>query len=92
MYVLHRPNQHKGRRVNTDASPTAAPDKDSLQQDYKGGGTAAALKFQSKLKIVMCANLCLISEDVDKIFKEAKNQKAGEKGVGINQESFYVFY
>ena len=56
MYVLHRPNQHKGKRANTDAAPTAAPTKDCLQQDYKGGGTAAALQLQSRLKTVMCEN------------------------------------
>ena len=73
MYVLHRPDQNKGKREKTDADPTDAPDKDSLQQDDKGGGTAAALQLQSRLKKVMCANLCLSSEDVDKLFDEAKN-------------------
>ena len=73
MYVLHRPDQHKGNRAKTDAAPTAAPAKDSSQQDEKGGVTAAAIQLQSSLKKVMCANLCLISEDVDKLFYEAKN-------------------
>ena len=75
MYVLHlhRPDQHKGKRMKTDAAPIVAPAKDSLQQDEKGGGIAAALQFQSRLKTVMCANFCLSSEDVDKIFDEAKN-------------------
>ena len=73
MYVIHRPDQHKGKRVKTDAAPTDAPAKDYSQQDDKGGGTAAALQFQSRLKTVMCANLCLSSEDVDKLFDEAKN-------------------
>ena len=73
MYVLHCTDQHKGKRVKTDASPAAAPAKNSSQQDYKGGGTAAALQLQSRLKTVMCANLCLSSEDVDKLFDEAKN-------------------
>ena len=73
MYVLHRPDHNKGKRVKTDASPAAAPAKDSSQQDDKGGGTAAALQLQSRLKTAMCANLCLSSEDFDKLFDEAKN-------------------
>ena len=44
MYVLHRPDQHKGKRGKTYAAPTTAPDKDSSHQDDKGGGTAAALQ------------------------------------------------
>ena len=73
MYVLHRLDQHKVKRAKTDTAPTAAPAKDYSQQYDKGGGTAAALKLQSRVKTVMCANLCLISEDIDKIFDEAKN-------------------
>ena len=73
IYVLHRPDQHKGKLAKTDAAPTAAPAKDFSQQDDKGGGTVAALQFQSRLKTVVCANLCLSSEDVDKIFDKAKN-------------------
>ena len=73
MYVLHRPEQNKGKRSKTDASPAADPAKDSSQQDDKGSRTSAALQLQSRLKTVMCANLCLRSEDVDKIFDEAKN-------------------
>ena len=92
MYVLHSPEQHKGKRAKTDAAPAAAPAKDSLPQDDQGGGTAAALQLQSRLKKVMCANLCLSSEDVDKIFDKAKKQRARKKGVGINQDSSYVFY
>ena len=92
MYVLHRPDQHKGKRAKTDAAPTAAPAKDYSHQDGKCGGTAAALQFKSRLKTVMYANLCLSSEDVDKLFDEAKNQRAREKGVGIKQDSFYIFY
>ena len=61
MYVLHRPDQHKGKSAKTDAAPTAAPAKDSSQQDDKGGGTAAALQLQSRINTVMCANLCLSS-------------------------------
>ena len=57
MYVLYRPDQHKGKRAKSDAAPTADPDKDYSQQDDKGGGTAAAPQLQSRLKIVMCANL-----------------------------------
>ena len=73
MYVLHRPNQHKGRRAKTDAEPTAATAKDSSQQYDKDGGTSAAIQLQSRLKTVICANLCLSSEVVDKLFDEAKN-------------------
>ena len=73
MYVLCRPDQHKGKREKTDVAPTADLAKDSLQQDYKGGVTAEALQLQERLKTVMCANLCLSSEDVDKLFDEAKN-------------------
>ena len=73
MCVLHRTDQHKGKHAKTYAAPTAAPAKDSSQQDAKGGGTSADLQLQSSIKTVMCANLCLSSEDVDKIFDEAEN-------------------
>ena len=73
MYVLHCLDQHKGKHVKTDSAPAAAPANDSSQQDDKGGRTAAALQLQSRLKKVMCANLCPSSEDVDKLFDEAKN-------------------
>ena len=73
MYVLHRPDQHKGKRAKTDAAPAAAQAKGSSQKYDKGSGTAAALQFQSRLKTVMCANLRLSSEYVDKLFDEAKN-------------------
>ena len=33
MYVLNRLDQHKVKRAKTDAAPTAAPAKDSSQQD-----------------------------------------------------------
>ena len=62
-----------GQTCKTDAAPTADPAKYSSQQDDKGGRTAAALQLQSRLKTVMSANFCLSSEDVDKIFDEAKN-------------------
>ena len=91
MQVLHCPEQHKGNRVKADAAPTAAPAKDSSQQDEKGGGKAAAIQLQSRLKKVMCDNLCLSSEDVDKLFDEAKSQRAQKKGVGIKQDSFCGF-
>ena len=81
MYVLHCPDQHTGKRGKTDAAQTAAPATDSLQQDNKGGRTAAALQLQSRLKTVMCANLCLSSEDVDNLFDEAKNKGPGKKGL-----------
>ena len=73
MKVLHSPDKHKGKRAKTDAAPAAAPAKGSLQQDDKGCGTAAALQLQSRIKTVMCANLCLSSEDLYKYFDEAKN-------------------
>ena len=73
MYVLHCPDHQNGKCAKTDAAPAAAPAKDSPQQDDKGGGKAEALQLQSRLKTVMCANLCLSSEDDDKIFVEAKN-------------------
>ena len=47
MYVLHRPDQHKGKHANTDASPTADPAKDSSQQDYTALITAARTKYNS---------------------------------------------
>ena len=31
MYILHRPDQHKGKRAKKDAAPAAAPAKDSSQ-------------------------------------------------------------
>ena len=73
MYVLHRPDQHKGKRAKSDAAPAANLAKDTLKQENKSGGTAADLQLQSKLKTVMCTNLCMSSEDVDRLFEEAKN-------------------
>ena len=73
MYVLHLPDQHKGKRVKSDAAPAVNLANDTSKQDDKSGSTAADLQLQSRLKTVMCTNLCLSSEEVDKIFDEAKN-------------------
>ena len=81
MYVLHRPGQHKVKLAKTDAAPTAAPAKYSSHQDDKGDITAAALQLQSRLKTVMCANLCLRSEYVYKLFDKAKTRGPEKKGL-----------
>ena len=73
MYVMHCPDQHKGKRVNLETSPATNVANDASKQAKKNDGTAADLQLQSKLKSVMCTNLCLSSEDVDKLFEEAKN-------------------
>ena len=73
MYVMHRPDQHKGKRIKSETSPAANVTNDASKQAKKNDGTAADLQLQSKLKSVMCTNLCLSSEDVDKLFEEAKN-------------------
>ena len=66
MYVLHRPEQHKGRRKNGTA--TAAT---TATSDEKKVTPAADLQLASRLKEVMCTNLCMSAEDVDALFTEA---------------------
>jgi hypothetical protein len=78
-YVVLRPDQHKGKRAKSDAAPAANLAKDTLKQENKSGGTAADLQLQSKLKTVMCTNLCMSSEDVDRLFEEAKKLEGPER-------------
>ena len=66
MYVLHRPEQHKGRRKNGTA--TAAT---TATSDEKKVTPAADLQLASRLKEVMCTNLCMSAADVDALFTEA---------------------
>ena len=81
MYVLHHPEPHKSKRAKSDAAPAANLAKDTLKQENKSGGTAADLQLQSKLKTVMCTNLCMSSEDVDRLFEEVKTRGPGTKGL-----------
>jgi len=67
--------------VKSDTAPAANSANNASKQDDKSGGTAADLQPQSRLKTVMCTNLCLSSEDVDKLFDEAKTRGPGTKGL-----------
>ena len=46
MYVLHLPDQHKGKRVKSDAAPAANLANNTSKQDNKSGSTAADLQLQ----------------------------------------------
>lgn len=69
LYVKHHPDKHdevtQRRKGNKPAAPaaTTTPNADAAK---------VGLELQSKLKSVMCTNLCLSSEDVDKLFAEAQ--------------------
>ena len=72
LYVKHPPERHdavvahwKNKRAqgkNTEDSKTAPSDKTS----------DSSLQLQSKLKEVLCTNLCLSAADVDKMFDQAQ--------------------
>ena len=69
LYVKHHPDKHdevtqrrKGYKPAAPAAP-AGPQADAAK---------VGLELQSKLKSVMCTNLCLSSEDVNKLFAEAQ--------------------
>ena len=73
LYVAHRPEQHKGQKNGT-------PKKDSLKM--KDGllkpatpVPATQLQLQSRLKEVMCTNLCMSGDDVDKLFDAANSSE-----------------
>ena len=71
MYVLHRPEDHTGRRKRGPpgtAAPTAPSDE---KKDEKKATPAADLQLAARLKEVMCTNLCMSAADVDALFTEA---------------------
>ena len=59
MYVTHKPEDHRGKKLGSDtaAATQAKP--------------ASNLELQSKLKEVMCTNLCMSADDVEKLFAQA---------------------
>ena len=69
LYVLHSPDQHKGK---TYTQPTGKPAD-------KPTGTPAPpkpdLALQSRLKDVMCTNLCMSEDDVNKLFEAANSSE-----------------
>ena len=79
MYVTHNPEEHKGKRANVQKTTVAATQgtNGTAKNQYKANG-AATLQLQSKLKEVMCTNLCMSGDDVDKIFAQA----GGNRGPG----------
>ena len=65
MYVTHKAADHRGKKVGSD---TAAATKGANADKAK---PASNLQLQSKLKEVMCTNLCMSSDDVEKLFAQA---------------------
>ncbi len=68
LYTAHPESKHKGKKLTNLTSisanePASNPTSETSQQ--------AALQLNSRLKQVLCTNLCLSQEDVDKIFEEA---------------------
>lgn len=68
LYVGHSEDKHKGTKNNTTASSTPKDNTDTTATTSQ-----SQLQLNSRLKQVMCTNLCLSSEDVDKIFEEASS-------------------
>ena len=64
MYVTHRPDQHKGRKPKACDTAAAKPEEKKSSD--------ANLTLQTKLKEVMCTNLCLSSDDIDTLFANAR--------------------
>ena len=73
MYVLHRPENHQGRRKKGSgtAATTATPEE---KKDEKKATPAADLQLAARLKEVMCTNLCMSAADVDALFTEAEQE------------------
>ena len=73
MYVIHKPEYHKGNSPNAQTTTVVATlgNYGAAKKEDKSNG-AATLQLQSKLKEVMCTNLCMSGDDVDKIFAQAK--------------------
>ena len=67
LYVNHPEDQHDrvvGKFKKTDGGGATNPTQNN------GGGTKD-LQLQSKLKEVLCTNLCMSSDDVEKLFEKA---------------------
>ena len=77
MCVTHRPDQHKGRKPKAPDTATAKPEEKKLSEGN--------LTLQTKLKEVMCTNLCLSSDDIEALFAKAgaENYRARSIRVGI---------
>ena len=72
MYVTHKPEDHKRKMPNAQKDNVAATQGTDVaaKKDDKSNG-ATTLQLYSKLKEFMCTNLCMSSDDVDKIFAQA---------------------
>ena len=64
MYVLHKPEHHKGKKWADLKDASANKDEDTSKP-------ASDLQLAAKLKEVLCTNLCMNSDDVDKLLNEA---------------------
>lgn len=60
LYVLHHPDKHRGKKQSSKAATPPAP-----------AAEKSGLALNDRLKQVLCTNLCIPPEDVDKIFEEA---------------------
>ena len=70
LYVQHPPERHRFKQ------PRKNGDKDEKDKGAPAANATTAdsslkLDLQSKLKEVLCTNLCLSDEDVDKLFEQA---------------------
>ena len=83
MYVTHKTREHKGKRPNaqkTTVADTQGNNGVAKKEDKSNG--ASTLQLQSKLKEVMCTNLCMSGDDVDKVFSQAKIKLEGPEHWG----------
>ena len=62
LYVRHHPDNHKFRKPRESGND----DKDTTP-----AANSTKLDLQSKLKEVLSTNLCMSSEDIDRLFEEA---------------------
>ena len=76
LYVKHPPEKHdevmKRRSQFTKKTAATTAAAGSAGGDEKPDATHSGLQLQGRLKEVMCTNLCMSSEDVDKLFSQAQ--------------------
>ena len=67
MYVLHKPEDHRHHTTNPSASEPSQPSSATGEKEK-----TVSLQLQSKLKEVLCTNLCMSRDDIDKVFDKCQ--------------------
>jgi hypothetical protein len=83
LYVGHPPDKHKGRKNGTPQKGSQGSQlrmadgllKPATPTKPSDNATDSNLQLQARLKEVMCTNLCMSGDDVDKIFDAANSSE-----------------